>query len=268
MFLRHKLLLLRKHRYDMRSRDCNIHYPWGDKLIIELAHKHVTVIDYEDRWVLEKGFWSPDIRPFPGEAPKIYVRRTIRLSDTAQNAMRLRATKKVYLHREIMGLAETDHASELIVDHIDNDGLNNTRSNLRIVNKSHNGYNMTDRKKSVYGYRGIYQRSGKYRDRWSARISVDGTRIYLGTFDTKIEAARAYDEAAKTYYGPFGHLNFPDWLGTFTQPTKRGVFQCSSTPKNASLCSSTEPIPSTLLVGSNSKSTGSWCSNFSPRKAV
>jgi hypothetical protein len=52
-----------------------------------------------------------------------------------------------------------------------------------------------------------------------AKIAYKGEKIYLGTFQTNIEAARAYDRAARQYHGPFARLNFPEeWLTGQWQP--------------------------------------------------
>jgi hypothetical protein len=47
-------------------------------------------------------------------------------------------------------------------------------------------------------------------NRWRARIRVNGKRISLGLFKDEIEAAKAYDRAARKYHGEFASLNFPD----------------------------------------------------------
>jgi len=55
------------------------------------------------------------------------------------------------------------------------------------------------------GFRGVCRN----KDRWSARITRDGKHVHLGTYDTKEDAARAYDEAARRLHGEFARFNFP-----------------------------------------------------------
>jgi hypothetical protein len=77
-----------------------------------------------------------------------------------------------------------------VVDHIDRDGLNNLRSNLRIVTEEENRWN-----RGGYGassYRGVYRK----REKWAAAIKVGGQRKFLGSYHTEREAAEVYDAAA------------------------------------------------------------------------
>lgn len=90
------------------------------------------------------------------------------------------------------------------VDHIDTNGLNNQRSNLRLAR----GQNAKNRKlyiNNTSGYKGVHWR--KDRNTWVAMITVNGNVIYLGSSRDKIEAARMYNTAARKYHGEFAHLN-------------------------------------------------------------
>lgn len=92
------------------------------------------------------------------------------------------------------------------VDHIDNNGLNCTKHNMRVCTNQQNSRNRRHRSNSIVPYKGI----NKQWHRWHARIVVNGKHHHLGTFSTPKEAAMAYDRAAILYFGEFARLNFPD----------------------------------------------------------
>jgi hypothetical protein len=89
------------------------------------------------------------------------------------------------------------------VDHIDRNGLNNQRKNLRTCTHLQNCSN-----RSAYGkskYLGVYLDKGKY---WRSQIYYNGKRYAVGSFLTEVEAARAYDLKAIELKGEFANLNF------------------------------------------------------------
>lgn len=98
--------------------------------------------------------------------------------------------------------------SNSLVDHIDLDGLNNRRSNLRIVSANTNAHNTLTR--SASGYRGVYeQKIENESHRWCAQIRSNYKLKTIGRYPTPELAARAYDAKAIELYGQNARLNFP-----------------------------------------------------------
>lgn len=110
----------------------------------------------------------------------------------------------VMMHRQIMGIDDDRE-----VDHINGVGLDNRRSNLRYATKSQNHQNQKLRADTKTGFKGVSKYANR-RDLWRARILVKGERIHLGCFKSPEEAAVAYDEAAKKFFGEFALINFGD----------------------------------------------------------
>lgn len=109
----------------------------------------------------------------------------------------------VWMHREVMNTPDG-----MITDHINGNPLDNRKENLRICTSLQNSRNARVRIDSISGYKGVSFR--KDHQVWRARIQVDGKLIHLGHFRTPEDAARAYDEAAKEYFGEFAVLNFKE----------------------------------------------------------
>jgi hypothetical protein len=108
---------------------------------------------------------------------------------------------RIYLHRYLLDL--TDPTA--IVDHINGNTLDNRSINLRICNYSQNTQNSKRRSTNTSGYKGVsFKKDIK---KWEAYICPNYKKRNLGWFDTKEEAAKAYNEAASEYYGQFAKLN-------------------------------------------------------------
>jgi hypothetical protein len=94
-------------------------------------------------------------------------------------------------------------------DHIDGNGLNNQRSNLRLSIRHGNHKNAS--KKNVLStslYKGVYFYKAGHT--WRAEIQCDHERHFLGDFEIEEDAAHAYDKKAKELFGEFARLNFPE----------------------------------------------------------
>jgi AP2 domain/HNH endonuclease len=94
-----------------------------------------------------------------------------------------------------------------LVDHINHDGLDNRRENLRPASRAQNARNARPHGRTSL-YKGVcWYKAGR---QWEARIRHDGQRIYLGRFADETAAALAYDAAARRLFGEYAYLNFPD----------------------------------------------------------
>lgn len=96
----------------------------------------------------------------------------------------------------------------ILIDHIDGNGLNNCKSNLRLATPSQNAANREKKyAKASSQYKGVYWHKNGY---WVAEIKVNYKKIYLGYFKIEGEAAQAYDRAAKLHFKEFARTNFKE----------------------------------------------------------
>jgi hypothetical protein len=109
--------------------------------------------------------------------------------------------KMIKMHRQIMGAIDP----KIHIDHIDGNGLNNCKSNLRICTLSENNRNITKRKNCTSKYKGVHY--SKRDDLYTAYINCNKKRTYIGWFKNEIEAAKAYNKSALELFGEFAKLN-------------------------------------------------------------
>jgi len=155
---------------------------------VELSNGFIMQIDEQDVWVLSLGNWY---------ATRYKDTSYVRVHEPGSG----RTGKKLYLHRVLMQAPK-----ELTVDHKNGDGLDNRRENLRLCTSTQNKYNSKMRSHNTSGYKGVCK---GYGSKWTASMSCGGRRLYLGTFETGEQAAKAYDAKARELFGEFALLNFP-----------------------------------------------------------
>jgi len=117
-------------------------------------------------------------------------------------AVRSEGSRQLRMHRVIMNAP-----AGMVIDHIDHEGLNNTKRNLRPCTKAQNAHNQRPQKGRSSKYKGVCwsKREGK----WYSRIQYQGRPRSLGLFKDERDAARARDAAALALHGEYAFLNLP-----------------------------------------------------------
>lgn len=162
----------------------NEHYIEDGICRIILAREYVALIDEADWPLVEPYRWCASV-----SHRTIYVRA---------NAKEPRRTLR--LHRLIVGAN-----ARLQVDHINHDGLDNRRANLRLCTPRQNSANRRQNQNVSSNFKGVYWHQPS--SRWSAQVGGGTNRVYLGLFDDPRVAAQAYNCAALALYGDFALLN-------------------------------------------------------------
>lgn len=142
---------------------------------IPLTQGLVALVSDEDYENLRQYKWHASVR----KDGSVYVRRWSPRPNR----------KPIYMHQEILG--------HKWIDHVDRNGLNNQRENLRPTTYSLNGHNTgkPKRKNPTSIFKGVHWCRTK--EKWIAKVSIRGKHAYLGSFDTPRQAALAYQRATK-----------------------------------------------------------------------
>lgn len=115
-------------------------------------------------------------------------------------------SKNIYMHRMIMGFP-----SQMEIDHINGDGLDNRKANLRVVSHAQNMANQKSRKNTSSIYKGVSW--NKRRGKWESYIETSGKKKHLGYSLDEQEAAKTYDVAAIRIFGVYARPNFTSFGG-------------------------------------------------------
>lgn len=151
---------------------------------IKLNDGSFTLVDDDDYGFLNQWKWRA-----------VKHRKTTYVFRVVRNSLGKRT--RIWMHRLILNTP-----TGMFTDHIDHNGLNNQRNNIRICTNYQNKMNVSPTGKS--GLLGVYFEQGRF---WRAKIRVNKKAIHLGVFATAIEASRAYDKAALKYFGEFANPN-------------------------------------------------------------
>lgn len=153
--------------------------------LIPLTQGQNAIVDAADFEWLSQWNWCAVWCPWT----KTYYAERKAFVDGKQSSMKM--------HRAILRLKSSE-----ICDHKNHNTLDNRRENIRKCTASQNGWNRGKPADNTSGYKGV----SRYRGRWRARAVVHGKEIHIGTFDTREQAADAYEERIPHIHGDFAFI--------------------------------------------------------------
>ena len=159
---------------------------------IELTQGYVAAVDSADYERVSAHKWYASVRSRADGSVRVYAMRHVLREGGGRTAQ--------MLHRFV-----TDTPMGMYIDHINGNGLDNRRANLRICTCSENLRNQRPKTGGSSAYKGVCWR--KDRGKWVAGIKLNGEREHLGYFDSEQDAVKAYDRAALSAYGEYARTN-------------------------------------------------------------
>lgn len=158
---------------------------------VPVADGYEAIVDTEDYDLVSQYKWHS-------------TNTHVRYAQTRTSARGGAKRRMLTMHRLIL-----DAPPHMDVDHINHDGLDNRKANLRLCTSSQNSANQRPRKGGTSQYKGVsIARADMARSRpWRATLGFQGKRIIIGQFATEHEAALAYDAKAREVFGEFARLN-------------------------------------------------------------
>ena len=158
---------------------------------IRLTQGKYAIVDPDDYERLSKHKWHA------------FKSKNTFYAERAVSVGKVRRRVIIKMHREVVKVPDG-----MFVDHKNHNGLDNRKANLRLVTSAENNRNRQKFQKTRCSSRFKGVSWNRSKEKWSARINFDGIQKNIGYFDNEIDAAKAYDSAAKKFHGDFAVLNF------------------------------------------------------------
>lgn len=168
---------------------------------VPLSQGLVAIVDDEDYDLVSDIVWCAE-----KQCRTVYAKSNTRVDGKPAS---------LYMHRLLLGLP-AGSGTGVEVDHRNGDGLDNRRHNIRVVTRRQNMQNRTRKRRGTSSrFKGV---SWDKRDqKWAAEIRIDSgegrsRKVFLGRFIQEEDAAKAYDSAARRYFGEYAAPNFEETL--------------------------------------------------------
>lgn len=186
-------------------------------LYVQLSNGETCLLDIDNKWIIEK---------FHLSKVKGHVKAERFLEVEYGYAL-----QRIYLHRLVCGLLPKDKG--FFIDHINRNGLDNRKVNLRYASRKENANNVGPKKSSKCVLKGVNPRSHNKTNPYGAFFKY-GKSNNLGYTKTEEEAGELYDINAIVHHGDFAYINYPEKMDYYLEKikefklTKKHVFKKSA----------------------------------------